>query len=190
MTRVVVPFVTQPDIFAESGSSSGFGDITLSAFYANNAGKIAWGAGPVLNIPTAGENLGAKEWGLGPSFVAVVKSGQWVIGGLFNNIWSLGNDKINTFLFQPFINYNLPKGYYFNTAPGITANWNAPAGQQWTIPLGLAFGKVIKPEKFLPLNVQAGAYYNVEKPDYTGADWSVRTSITILIPKALIKRKN
>ncbi|MCB9317617.1 MAG: transporter, partial [Lewinellaceae bacterium] len=96
IARVVVPFVSQPNILSETGSSNGFSDITFSAFYAHGGdNKVSWGVGPVVNIPTAGEGLGAKEWGIGPSFVAVVKPGNWVIGALVNNVWSIGNDKIN-----------------------------------------------------------------------------------------------
>lgn len=186
IARVIVPFIRQPEIFSESGSKSGIGDISLSAFYTSNKGKVSWGAGPAINIPTAAQNLGIKEWGIGPSFVAVIKPGSWVIGTLINNTWSLESDQ-STFLIQPFINFNLPEGYYLSTAPGITANWKAQSGEMWTIPIGLAFGKVIKPKGFLPLNIQVGAYFNLEKPEVLGSDWTLRIAITFLVPKAILK---
>ena len=188
IARVVIPILNQPNVFSETGSFSGLGDILLSAFYASKGEKVSWGAGPVFNIPTAKENLGIGEWGFGPSFVAVVKPSNWVIGALINNIWSLESDQ-SAFLLQPFINYNLPDGYYFSAAPSITANWKAATGEKWTIPVGLAFGKVIKPKGFLPFNLQAGAYYHIEKPEVTGSDWTFRVAITALIPKAIFHAK-
>ena len=191
ITRVVVPFVSQPNILSETGSSTGLSDITFSAFYAHGGeGKVSWGVGPIINIPTAAEGLGAGEWGVGPSFVAVIKPGNWVIGALVNNVWSVGNDKINSFLLQPFINCNLPKGNYLTFSPGITANWNADSDDRWTVPLGMGAGKIIRVGRSgLPLNVQAGAYYNVVKPEFTGADWTLRLGATILLPKAIFKKK-
>lgn len=189
IVRAIVPIINQPNIFSDSGNFNGIGDVNLSVFYANNKRKINWGIGPVFNLPTSGENLGLKEWGVGPSFVAVIKPSNWVIGVLINNVWSLESDQ-SAFTIQPFINYNLPKGYYLSTSPKVTANWQAESGNKWTIPIGMAFGKLIKPKGFLPLNVQAGAYYNIETPEPTGSDWTLRTAVTVLIPKAIFKKKN
>jgi len=188
ITRVILPIVNQPNIFTESESYSGIGDINLSVFYTEK-GKVSWGAGPVFNLPTAGENLGIREWGVGPSLVMVVKPGNWVIGTLFNNVWSLESDNL-AFTFQPFINYNLPEGYYLSTSPKVVANWKADSGNKWTVPLGMAFGKLLKPKNFLPFNVQAGAYYNIESPELTGGDWSLKLTFTAIIPKAIFKKKD
>ena len=187
--RAILPIVNQPNIFSETGNFKGIGDISLSAFYASNKGKINWGAGPAINIPTAGENLGIKEWGVGPSVVGVIKPGNWVIGTLISNVWSMESNQ-SAFTLQPFINFNLPKGYYLSTSPKIIANWKADSGDKWTIPVGMAFGKLLKPKGFLPINVQAGAYYNIEKPELTGGDWQLRVALTALIPKALFKNNN
>ena len=96
--RTILPIVNQPDILSETENYNGIGDISLSAFYTNNKGKISWGAGPIINLPTAGENLGIKEWGLGPSIVGVIKPGNWVIGVLINNVWSLESELIGIYV--------------------------------------------------------------------------------------------
>jgi len=185
--RAILPIINQPNILSETENYNGIGDISLSAFYTNNKGKINWGVGPIINLPTAGKNLGIKEWGIGPSIVGVIKPASWVIGVLINNVWSLASD-LTAFTFQPFINYNLPNGYYLSTAPKVTANWQADSGNKWTVPIGLAFGKLIKPKGFLPFNMQAGAYYNIEKPEVIGAEWQLRVAITALIPKAIFQK--
>ena len=186
IARVILPIVNQPNIFAESGNLNGFGDVNLSVFYTQK-GKISWGAGPVFNLPTAGENLGINEWGMGPSIVGVIKPSNWVIGMLINNVWSLESD--NTALtVQPFINYNLPKGYYLSTSPKAVANWNANSDDRWTIPFGIGVGKLVKPKGFLPFNIQVGADYLIESPELSGGDWTFKVSFTALIPKAIFQK--
>lgn len=190
ITRLIIPYVHQPALFGENGSRSGFSDINLTAFYTTSAGEAKIGFGPVINFPTAEESLGAHEWGLGPSLVAVIKPGNMVAGTLINNVWSVGSDAINKMLIQLFINYNLPDGAYLTSAPAITADWNAHPSNRWTIPLGMGAGKVLMLGGKIPVNVQAGAYYNVEKPALIGADWSFKIGATLLLPTALFKKGN
>ena len=186
IARVILPIVNQPNIFSESGNFKGIGDFNLSVFYTKK-GKVSWGVGPVMNIPTAGDNLGIKEWGAGPSLVGVIKPSNWVIGMLINNVWSLESDN-SAFTIQPFINYNLPKGYYLSTSPKVVANWEADSDNRWTIPMGIGVGKLVKPKGFLPFNVQVGADYLIESPELTGGDWVLKFSFTALIPKAIFKK--
>ncbi|MBO6631543.1 MAG: neuromedin U, partial [Psychroserpens sp.] len=65
--------------------------------------------------------------------------------------------------------------------PIITSNWEAPSGEQWTVPLGAGFGKLFRLGK-LPVNAQAGYYYNVVSPEF-GADSQFRFQLTMLLPK-------
>ncbi len=189
IVRAIVPYVSQPDILGESGSNSGFSDVNLTAFYVASIGEVKVGFGPIINFPTAEQGLGAKEWGLGPSVVAVVKPGNFVMGALVNNVWSVESDQVNNMLIQLFINYNLPNGTYLTTAPAITANWKAHPGNKWTVPVGMGIGKVMKVGGKIPLNVQAGAYYNVKKPQIVGEDWSFKFGATLLLPTAIFKKE-
>jgi hypothetical protein len=54
------------------------------------------------------------------------------------NLWSFAGDEdranVNAMTFQPFLNYNLPKGWYLTSSPLITANWEAD--NRWTVPIG------------------------------------------------------
>ena len=81
---------------------------------------------------------------------------------------------VNQMLLQPFVNYNFPDapGRYLSFSPIVTADWKADSGQQWTVPLGLSIGQIAKIGG-QPLNLQAGAYYNVQHPD-DGARWQIR----------------
>jgi hypothetical protein len=75
----------------------------------------------------------------------------------------------------------LPQGWYLSSAPIITANWKAESGNQWTVPFGGGVGKIFRIGK-QPVNAQAQAFYNVERPD-NGPDWTLRLQLQFLFPK-------
>jgi hypothetical protein len=182
INRIILPVITQPSS-TEDKSTTGTGDISWSAWLSpSKASKIIWGVGPVMQIPTASSSeFGSGEFGIGPSFVALTMIDKWVAGIVTNNIWTFGNQKENKFLFQYFINYNLPKAWYIVSAPILTANWNAVSDQRWIVPFGGGVGKVFKIGK-LPINLNAQMYYNVIKPDGVG-DWQSRIQLQFLFPK-------
>jgi len=134
---------------------------------------------------------------MGPAGVVLTMQGHWVVGALMNNQWSVGGwgDKpVNAFLLQPFINYNLPDGWYLTSSPVLTANWKADkAGDVWTVPLGAGVGKLFRlgslvsslkdqPIGKLPINTQLAAYGNVATPEF-GPKWQLRFQIQFLFPK-------
>jgi len=189
ITRTIIPIVWLPDVTAESGSfSSGLSDITFTAFYVlPSSGKTTVGLGPVLDIPTGGNLRGSKKWDLGPSLVVLAQPGAWTLGLLANNVWSVAGSsdraRVNRGLIQYFIVRQLGNGWYVNSAPILTVNWEAESGQKWIVPFGAGFGKVSFLGK-LPLNVQVGAYVNVIKPDI-GPDWQMRVQMQFLLPTSI-----
>lgn len=191
ITRTIVPIITQPGFEAGQGTTTGLGDIQLTGFLSPNASEgLIWGAGVIGQLPTnSNDRLGNDRWGLGPSAVVLRmdKGSPWVYGFLVNNVWSVGggsDPKYNNFLLQPFVNYNLPDGWYLTSSPVITADWEAPSSERWTVPLGGGVGKIVHFGR-LPVNLQLQGYYNVEKPD-NGAHWTLRFQIQFLFPKALL----
>ncbi len=182
INRVIIPVIDQPSPV----NKSGLGDIQYQGFLTpTEPGKIIWGLGPVISIPTASDDLlGSEKWSGGAGLVLLKMKGPWVFGSIINNIWSFeGSDDredVNAFFWQYFINYNLP-GFYFTSAPAITADWKADSSDRWTIPFGGGVGKIIKIGK-LPVNCQLNSYYNVEHPD-GGADWQVRAQVQLMFPK-------
>ena len=184
INRVIIPVITQP--YGDNGinSSTGIGDISYTAWLSpTKASKLIWGVGPVLQIPTSSsaDEFGSREFGMGPSIVALTTIDKWVTGIVVNNIWTFGDVAENKFLFQYFINYNLPKAVYITSAPILTANWNASSGQQWIVPFGGGIGKVFKLGK-QPINVNAQGYYNAVRPDGWG-DWQLRVQAQLIFPK-------
>lgn len=188
ITRTIFPLLTQPDFTAESGSKTGLADINFTAFYAPKMKGITLGVGPILTIPT-GYEYSSGKWGIGPSLVILVMKTKIVYGFVANNVWSFAGDEnrsdINQMLFQPFFNYNFKGGKYLSFSPVITANWEAESGQQWLVPLGLAAGKLVRVGGKLPVNFQAGGYYNVVRPDF-GPEWQLRVQVQILLPTSIL----
>lgn len=185
ITRTIIPVISQPA--PGSDRTNGLGDVNFTGFISpSEPGKWIWGVGPALVFPTAtDEVLGAEKWSIGPSVVVLTMPGPWVLGSLLSNTWSVaGSDDradVNQFLWQYFINYNYPSGFYWTSAPIITANWEAASGQQWTVPFGGGFGKLFKIGK-RPVNASIQGFYNVEKPD-SGGDWTLRIQVQLLFPK-------
>ena len=86
---------------------------------------------------------------------------------------------MNRGLLQYFIVRQLGDGWYVNSAPIITVNWEADA-DGWIVPFGAGAGKLFFLGK-LPINAQVGAYANVVKPDI-GPDWQLRIQVQTLLP--------
>lgn len=184
INRFIVPIMYQP--IGKDDAEFGLGDIQYTLFFAPAAaGRVIWGIGPALSVPTASDDaLGTGKWSAGPSAVVLTMPGRWVLGALVSNQWSFAGDDdrpdVNSMMIQPFVNYNFDKGWYFSFSPVITANHEAEDGQKWTVPLGGGFGRVFKAGK-QPLNASISAYYNAEKPD-GAADWTIGAQVKFMFP--------
>jgi hypothetical protein len=97
----------------------------------------------------------------------------------FGGISGRGGTSYDTFLAQPFANYNFGGGWYVGTSPVITANWLTAGNNAWTLPVGANVGKVVKIGGKLPVNFSVGAYYNALRPEY-GSTWQLRTHVTFI----------
>jgi hypothetical protein len=186
ITRTIMPIISQPSPGPGAPSAAGLGDINPTFFLSPaKSGKLIYGVGPTLTLPTATDSLlGKGKWCAGPAAVALTMQGHWVVGALANQQWSFagwGDNAVSSFLLQPFVNYNLPHGWYLVSAPIMTADWKADSGNQWVVPLGGGFGKIQRFGK-LPVNLQLQAFGNVVKQDF-GPDWQLRFQVQFLFPK-------
>jgi hypothetical protein len=187
ITRIITPIINQPALFPGASGATGLGDINPSFFLSPaKPGEVIWGVGPTFTLPTATDRrLGSGKWSMGPTGVALSIQGPWVFGALINNQWSIGGwgeEKFNQMLLQPFVNYNLPGGWYLSSVPVLTANWAAKKSRDvWTVPLGGGVGKLFKIGK-LPINTQLQVFGNVAKPEF-GPDWQLRFQVQFLFPK-------
>jgi hypothetical protein len=181
--RVIMPLTSQP---ASGGLRiNGLGDIVTTAFFSPvKSGRIIWGVGPVLLLPAATNNsLGTEKFGLGPSVVLLTQPGQWTLGLLFNQIWSMSGasdrNDVNTTYLQPFANYNLGNG--LSAGVGLEASGNHEADEKWTTPLLFSISKVTLLGK-RPVSFSAAAGPTIVSSD-AGASWRFRISATFLYPR-------
>jgi opacity protein-like surface antigen len=186
ISRTIMPVISQPSPLFNS-NTNGIGDITQEFFFSpTHPGPLIWGLGPVFTIPSATDPiLGQGKVLLGPTAVALVTPGHWVIGVLVNNQWSVGGNPlrppVNEFLTQPFVNYNLPHGWYLTSSPVITANWLAAPDQRWIVPIGGGFGRIFRIGD-QPVSANIAAYYNVVHPTGT-PNWQLRAELSLLFPE-------
>jgi len=188
INRFIIPFPKSfPDLTSEDAkNSTGLGDINYTAWFAPPVkGKFTWGFGPVTIWPTASDDLlGQGKFSIGPSFVFVYGTPGWLLATVISNWFSVGGDEaradVNTFYFQYIFTYFLQNKWYLTTAPINLANWEAEKGQQWTVPLGGGFGKMLQAGK-MPLDLQTQAFYNVVKPDGS-SDWQLRVQLKLIFP--------
>jgi hypothetical protein len=137
ISRTIVSYTDQKDIFPSAGSQEGISDTLQSIFFSpkepTDRGLI-WGAGPVFLLPTASDELlGSDKWGVGPTGVVLKQAGQWTYGMLANHVFDFAGDDdrddiSNTFL-QPFIAYNTKTKTTFTLQTESTYSWEE---DEWT----------------------------------------------------------
>jgi hypothetical protein len=183
--RTIVPVAYQDSIADGVDSKFGFGDITQSFFFSPKEptpdGWI-WAVGPGFLWPTGTDNLGAEEWGAGPTALALRQQNGWTYGMLFNHIWSYasagGNNEVNATFLQPFLSYTWPTATTLGINTESTYDWT---NEQWTVPINVFASQVVKIGK-LPVQFTFGPRYYAESPD-GGPEWGVRFVTTFLFPK-------
>jgi hypothetical protein len=186
ITRTIIPIIQVPDLSPTIQGTSGLGDIQTSLFFSPaKVGKVIWGAGPVISLPTATEDiLETKKTSIGPTAVALTIQGHWLFGALVQNLFSVAGPSerpdVNQMLLQPFVNYNMRHGWYLTSSPIITSNWEV-SNNRWTVPVGGGVGRIVHFGK-IPVSTYAQVFRNVERPDGT-TSWSARFQMQFLFPK-------
>ncbi|MFC1827282.1 neuromedin U [Thermodesulfobacteriota bacterium] len=198
VSRFIIPAIVSVDGFIEgtpdipSGSpavdrETGLGDINYSLYFSPADAKgMIWGIGPSITLPTANKDqLGSGKWSGGAAGVVLMQPKWGTYGGLIRQLWSFAGDDhradVNQFLIEPFLNYNLDGGWYLITDMIITANWDAPSSERWTVPIGGGVGKLFTIGK-QAINSRLEAYYMIERPD-NAPDWQVIFTWQFLFPK-------
>jgi len=187
ISRTILPLIDQTDVLADGSSQSGLGDILQSVFFspkAETARGWIWGVGPALLLPTATNDLlGAEQWGLGPTAVALKQTQSgWTYGALVNHLVSVAGDDdradINSTFLQPFLSKGLGQGRTASMNLETTYDWGS---QQWNIPLNVSYSNVTKLDSQLA-SFSGGPRVYIDSPS-GGPDWGVRFSVTLLYPK-------
>ena len=187
ISRTILPIVDQDNIPAAGFSETGLGDTVQSFFFspkAPTAGGWIWGAGSVLLLPTATDDiLGSEKWGIGPTAVVLRQSGPWTVGALANHIESFAGESqradISATFLQPFVTYITPRQTTFAVNTESTYDWE---NEQWSVPLNFTVNQLLRIGNQL-VQVGGGIRYWVDAPDAGPEGWGFRMQFTLLYPK-------
>ncbi len=182
ITRWILPIVSQKDYTGDKTSQGGLGDAVITAFVSPSKGKITWGVGPAIVVPTATNDfLGGKKWAVGPSVVALKQSGPWTYGALMNHVFSVAGDAnrsdISATFFNPFLTYNWKGGAGLTMVAEYTHDWKNNIDVLVLIPTATAvtkFGSQI-------VSFGIGPRLHLS-PDGHPA-YGLRAAITLVFPK-------
>jgi hypothetical protein len=170
--------------------TAGFGDITLVELLSPaHSGKWILGAGPTFIFPTASSDFtGQGKWQVGPAFVVGYLSKEFIVGVFPQQWWSFAGDSsrpdTSQMNLQPFFSWFLGEGWSVGYSGNILANWKASSNNVWTVPIGVAVGKVLKLGK-LPVKIQLAGQYMPIRPDNVGQEWNIQLQLTPIIPKLI-----
>jgi len=189
VTRIVATALAyQPNSLARTAGTTGIGD-TFASFFLSpaHAGKLIWGVGPAVLMPTATSNqLGAGKWGVGPAG-AVLTEPEWgSVGVLVQNIWSVAGSSnrppVNQLQLEPLFSYNLPRGWYLTSNPTIIADWTQPTSQRWLVPIGGGPGRSFNIGK-QAVDSNLTFYWNAVRPgNPLSPKWQLNLEFTFLFP--------
>jgi len=185
IARAIVPIDSVP--LPDATSESSVGDIQLQLYLTPaKPSAFIYSVGPVFSFPTAtAPSLRSGTWAAGFGLVALTMKGPWVIGALINQYWPLSDTgsepKTNLLVLQPAVNYNFGGGWAMSFSPAVTANWDASAGNQWTVPLGgsASLGRRSSADGRRTSDCSTSAMSN----DPQGRGYQLRFSIYLLYPE-------
>ncbi|HSJ02267.1 MAG: transporter [Verrucomicrobium sp.] len=185
ISRTILPFVYQEDVVGHT-SQEGLGDMSMTLWIApagDRPGKPVIGLGPVIQFPTASDDLlGSEKWGVGPSVIFVHQSKGLTAGALASHLWSVAGNSdrqdLSVTSLQPFISYTTPRHTTFGINSEANYDWE---NEQWTLPLNVFITQLVKIGK-MPVSFQLGARYYAEAPEQ-GPEWGLRFSVTLVLPE-------
>jgi hypothetical protein len=186
ISRTILPFISLQDFPVQGNDKSGIGDVLQSLFFSPKkptARGFIWGAGPVLSLPTASDQLlGTEKWSAGPTAVVLKQESGWTYGVLANHLWSFAGDDdrayVNATFLQPFLSYTLPSFTTLGVNTESTYDWRT---ENWSVPVNVTVTQLLKIGS-QPVSLQAGLRYWA---DSTGGpeDLGFRLGVTLLFPK-------
>lgn len=182
-SRTIIPFVYMPDITSPTGATFGLGDIAVTGFFSpRKVGRLIWGAGPVVSFPTATDpKLGTGKWSIGPSVILGAQRERWLAWVIAFNLWSFAGKSdradVNRLQIDLQFRYHIGRRWMLVSSPTITANWYAPEGDEWFVPVGVGIGRIWIAEG-KGIGVECQAFYSALHPkDLPYSDWTIRFQV-------------
>jgi hypothetical protein len=186
ISRTILPLIDLKDV-PPGNDESGLGDTTQSFFFSPKAltsGGWTWGAGPVILVPTATDDvLGTEKWGAGPTAVALRQANGWTYGALVNHIWSFAGDgdreDVDATYMQPFVAFTTSKQTTFTLNTESSYDWEA---NEWSVPINAMVSQLFKVGGQI-MSLQAGLRYWADAPATGAEGWGGRLTYTLVFPK-------
>ena len=142
--------------------------------------------GPTFIFPSATSMFtGQGKYQIGPGGVLGYLTKDYIVGVFPQQWWSVsGGDRpaVSQLNLQPFAAWFFGEGWSIGYSGNILANWHASSDQAWTVPVGVAIGKVVRLGR-LPVKFQIAGQYMPVHPSEFGQEWNVQAVVTPVIPK-------
>jgi len=196
-----IPFVDTQPRFEESilrelsvTHTTGVGDTILAMVLGREVYKnIEMSLGPTFIFPTATDKvLGQGKWQAGPAALIFYNSKKWTVGAIPQIWWSFAGDsdreKTNQMEIEYVIARHFKGGWNIRSRPTITADFEADSGDKWNVPVGGGIGKLFRLFK-VPILFTVEGHYSVIRQDTFGAEWTIVTDLTVVIPNPQAIRK-
>jgi hypothetical protein len=190
VTRLTVPFVASVPLPPGPGSDreTGFGDIQLGSVLTPRK-LTGWigGIGPTFVFPSASDDaLGQGKWQAGPAAVGGYMGDALSAYAVAQQWWSFAGDDALPRTSQLCVNYvllaSLGEGWQVGMQPTFDVDWEAPAGDRVTFPVGLGVGKTFRLGK-LPVQIWVEAdYYAVRPERASGPRWGIDVQFVPVFP--------
>ncbi|PIB35427.1 hypothetical protein BFP72_08475 [Reichenbachiella sp. 5M10] len=181
-----VPLVSVSSSGDATARASGLGNILFNGYFSSieKKGQVSWGIGPAIQLPTrTNAALGSNRVSMGPSFLLNHGGDKFSGGFVVQNYWSLGGEgvnQVNSFNFQYFTYYNLPKGWFIESNATVINNWRADEGEQLLLPVGGGGGKTFQIGKSgLFYCATAQLFYNAVRPSIVG-NWEAIVQFQVI----------
>ena len=187
ISRTILPIIDQNDFPSPGVSEFGLGDTVQSFFFSPKAPTASgwiWGAGPVLLLPTATDDvLGAEKWGIGPTAVVLKQTGPWTYGALANHIESFAGESsradVSATFLQPFLTYITQTKTTIAINTESTYDWD---NEQWSIPINFTVNQLLRIGNQM-VQMGGGIRYWADSPAAGAEDWGFRLQFTLLYPR-------
>jgi hypothetical protein len=183
LVHVEQPVITDPTV--QGGTQTGVGDTILYNFSVVKVGSTAYGAGPLVVLPTeTNTHFGPEKWQAGVAGI-IMDTPKWgLLGGIFTYQHSFGKGTgpiTQEATFQTFFHYNFHRGLYLQSEG--TTIINSGAGVR-VVPIGLGLGKVWTYASGGTFSAFLEPQYSVWRRGVGAPTWQLFSGISVQIPVA------